>query len=275
MRKQIEDIILSYSARGIKGVTQALTPGYCERAAQLILENKGTVLIGTGFPVNDTFETDGPIGAISLYTVLQQLGYAPFLTCPPPLANVLEPDFSVCELPILPWYDTVPVILNALETLKPAVIVSIEQPGIARDGHYYNMRKHCLTDRTAKSDLFFRLALCPTIAIGDGGNEIGMGNVYQHVLSLPIIPSVTTCTELIPATVSNWGVYGLIAMISHKVNRDLFSLFDPTAIAHHVVRHGAIDGVTKRPEATEDGFPLSTGVSLIARMRKTLALTAE
>ncbi|CAB1077327.1 hypothetical protein D1AOALGA4SA_5117, partial [Olavius algarvensis Delta 1 endosymbiont] len=60
---------------------KSLTPGYCRRAAELIRDNKGVVIIGTGFPVSGSFESDGPISAISLYRVLARLNYTPVFAC--------------------------------------------------------------------------------------------------------------------------------------------------------------------------------------------------
>ena len=60
---------------------------------------------------------------------------------------------------------------------QPTLVISIERPGMAADGHYYNMRGENISARCASFDYFLTLANCPTIAIGDGGNEIGMGNV--------------------------------------------------------------------------------------------------
>jgi hypothetical protein len=268
----IENIILTHSSRGMDFVKNALPEGYCNRAAQLTLHNKGVVLIGTGFPVKNTFETDGPIGAISLYNVLEHLGYNPMIVCASPLSKVLKKNFVTYEIPVLSWKESVPMVEAALKHLQPALIVSIEQPGVARDGRYYNMRKQDITPVVAKCDLFFRHCSCPTVAFGDGGNEIGMGNIRQELSCLPIIPSVTTCDELVIATVSNWGVYGMLAVMSHTLQQDLFMLFDPETITTYLVENGAIDGVTKRFECSEDGFPLAVGLSIIAQLRESLTV---
>ena len=70
LSKKIENIILQHSDRGMDRLRKSMEPGYCRRAAQLILDNQGVVIIGTGFPVSGSFESDGPISAISLYQVL-------------------------------------------------------------------------------------------------------------------------------------------------------------------------------------------------------------
>jgi hypothetical protein len=246
----------------------AVPAGYCARAAKLILENKGRVLIGTGFPVGGSFETDGPIGAIALYRVLERLGYEPVFGCAPPISQVLASDFRTVEVPILSLEATRSMVESALADIRPSVIVSIERPGVAKDGRYYNMRGKDISDFLAKFDLFFELCSCPTIAVGDGGNEIGMGNVHAELAQLPIIPSVTRCNELVIATVSNWGVYGIIAALSRELDQDLFRYFDPVEIVRYLVDRGAVDGKTGYAECSEDGFPLAVGLSIIAQLRE-------
>jgi hypothetical protein len=252
-------------------IRSAVPKGYCNRAAQLLLEKKGRVLIGTGFPVGGSFETDGPIGAIALYRILERLGHEPVFGCAPPISKVLAGDFRTLEIPILSWEATRPFAEAAIADLRPSAIVSIERPGVAVDGRYYNMRGKDISDFLAKFDLFFELCDCPTIAVGDGGNEIGMGNIIAELSQLPIIPSVTRCDELVIATVSNWGVYGIIAAMSRELHQDLFDLFDPMATVQYLVDRGAVDGKTGVAECTEDGFPLAVGLSIIERLRAWIA----
>jgi hypothetical protein len=266
----IEDIILSHGTRGMDRIRGAVPAGFCTRAARRVLDNRGRVLIGTGFPVGGSFETDGPIGAIALYRVLERLGHEPIFGCAPPISQVLARDFRTLEVPILSWEATVPVVEAALAEIRPSAIVSIERPGVAADGRYYNMRGRDISDFLAKFDLFFSLCECQTIGIGDGGNEIGMGNVLAELAHLPIVPSVTRCDELVIATVSNWGVYGIIAAMSCELRRDLFDCFDPAGIVRHLVERGAVDGKTGYAECTEDGFPLSAGLAIIGRLRALL-----
>jgi hypothetical protein len=264
---RIEDIILSHGTRGMDQVRHAVPGGYCRRAAKLVLENKGRVLIGTGFPVGGSFETDGPTGAIALYRVLERLGHEPIFGCAPPISQVLAGGFRTLEVPILSWEATAPLVESALADIRPALVVSIERPGVARDGRYYNMRGRDISDSLAKFDLFFNLCDCPTIAVGDGGNEIGMGNILAELSRLPIVPSVTPCDELVIAAVSNWGVYGIIAAMSLELNQDLFSSFDAVEIVRYLVDRGAVDGKTGYAECSEDGFPLAVGLDIIEQLR--------
>jgi hypothetical protein len=265
---RIENIILSRSSRGMDSVKEALPAGYCSRAAQLILDHKGVVVIGTGFPVAGSFETDGPIGAISLYKVLEELGYRPVFVCAPPLSSVLQNNFATYEFPVLGWQESLPLAKAVLKEVNPAIVVSIEQPGVTQNGRYYNMRQQDITDVAAKFDLVLQHCACPTIAFGDGGNEIGMGKISSQLASLPIISAITTCDELVIATVSNWGVYGVLTALSYKLQRDLLALFDPGTIMGYLIEHGAVDGITGRAAYSEDGFPLAIGLSIISQLRE-------
>ncbi len=69
----IEDALVARNLRQMRVAQAALQPGYYLRAAQLLQrarQGRARVIIGTGFPVVDTFETDGPVGAIALYEAL-------------------------------------------------------------------------------------------------------------------------------------------------------------------------------------------------------------
>jgi hypothetical protein len=268
LSERIEDIILQHDNRGMRQLRSALSPGYCYRAARMILDNKGTVLIGTGFPVSGSFESDGPIGAIALYRVLMELDCEPILVCAPPISKILTRNFMTYELPLVDWEKSKPVVIRALKDLAPNLIVSIERPGVTADGRYYNMRKMDITRLTAKFDLFLQEGGCPSIAFGDGGNEIGMGNVRDAVATLDIIPAITTCDELVIASVSNWGAYGVIAALCRLLSKDLFQIFNPKTIADYLVDNGCVDGVTTRQESSEDGFPISVGLGIINQLRE-------
>lgn len=264
----VERIILQYETRGMTQLRQSLRPGYCLRAARLLLGNRETVLIGTGFPVCGSFESDGPIGAIALYRILEHWGCSPRLVCAPPLSKVLARDFSVHELSIAKWDETRPAAQADLKKLEPSLVISVERPGVTADGRYYNMHRQDITEHTAKYDLFFEYCRCPTIAFGDGGNEIGMGNVRAVLEGMNIRPAVTRCDELVIATVSNWGVYGVIALLCRLLHEDLFELIDPHAVSDYLFANGCLDGVRPAPEPSEDGFPIGVSLEIIAQLRK-------
>jgi len=272
----IEDALVALNLRGMASVRTALEVGYCLRAAQILFDAKGVVLIGTGFPVTassttdtfTTFETDGPLGAIALYQALEVTGSTPYIVCGEPLSKALKEDYRVVDIR-LGQYDAQEQEAKALlEQLQPKVVLSIERPGQAEDGRYYNMRGEDISERAACFDRFMRQAACPTIAIGDGGNEIGMGNVTDALKSLDIVASTTKCDELLVADVSNWGAYGLIAMIGRLANRDLLAELSPIEILQYLSTLGSVDGVTRLNQLTEDGQDAEVGDALILQLRR-------
>ena len=265
--QQIEQLLVRQNLRGMATLKPHLRPGYILRAARLINQCRGTVLIGTGFPVLDTFETDGPVGAIGLYQLLKQLGAKPVIVCGDPLYSALKADYH-CQQITVNQYDALPAVATeALAKLQPQLVISIERPGFNAQQRYANMRGEDISPRCASFDYFMTLATCPTIGIGDGGNEIGMGNLYQQVSQLNITPSVTQCDELIVADVSNWAAWGLAAMVSVLRGENLLASADPLAILQYLSAKGSVDGVTRLNTLTEDGLPHTEGLQLITDLK--------
>ena len=111
------------------------------------------------------------------------------------------------------------------------------------------------------------MASRPTIAIGDGGNEIGMGNIYEALAQLDINASATKVDELCIADVSNWGAYGLMAFLSIWNDKDLLADVVPLDILKYLSELGSVDGVTRENELTEDGLNVKEGESILAELR--------
>lgn len=268
LSEAIESLLVARNPRQMQLARSALVPGYYLRAARHLRGLTGNVIIGTGFPVTGTFETDGPVGAIILYDALATLGAEPWLACGPPLSDALGGDYRVLELRATDLADAQLEAQAQLQHLQPQAVVSIERPGLAADGRYYNMRGLDITQRCFFFDPFLTLAQCPTIAIGDGGNECGMGNIAQALSSLDIRPSVTRCDELLVADVSNWGAYGLLAILGRWARTDLLAGISPIALLNYLCTRGSVDGVTGESTLTEDGLEARVGLDVIRELRK-------
>lgn len=264
----IEDLLVSRNLRGMGEIQKALQPGYYLRAAQHLRDISGTVLIGTGFPVGNTYETDGPVGAIALYQVLEELGAEPIIVCGRPLAASLSVDYRVLDIAVGARENYELETAAGLAEYQPQAVISIERPGLSAQGRYFNMRGEDITERCACFDYYLRLADCPTIAIGDGGNEIGMGNVSAALENLDIIPAVTECDELLIADVSNWGAYGLIAILGYWLDEDLLGRISSREILSYLSTRGSVDGVTRENTITEDGLPVTEGEDILLQLRK-------
>jgi hypothetical protein len=108
-----------------------------------------------------------------------------------------------------------------------------------------------------------------TIGVGDGGNEIGMGNVRARLRGAAAlakrIASVVRVDHLVVAGVSNWGAYGIAAHLGRLAGRLLLHTPDEERrIVGACVSAGACDGVTRRREATVDGLSLDVHAALVA-----------
>lgn len=267
LSRSIEDILVARNLRGMKTIQPHLEPGYCLRAAKILRDCRGIVLIGTGFPVVETFETDGPVGAIAFYETLEKLGATPILICGKPISQALAERFRVYEIHVGDDRRREYEARHALTAFRPDAVISIERPGQAADGSYYNMRGESISEYTACFDNFMNLSDCPTIAIGDGGNEIGMGKVTAALEDLNIVPSTTTCDELIVADVSNWGAYGIISFLSLWNQRDFLAEIVPLDILRYISELGSVDGVTRVNQLTEDGLNVDEGESVLRELR--------
>lgn len=267
LSKEIENMLVERNLRGMKDLQAHLISGYCLRAAKLLKNIKGNILIGTGFPVENTFETDGPVGAIILYNALEKLGATPIIVCNTTMATAFQNNYRTYPLSIGNKALNLVEAKQAIAHFTPAAVLAIECPGLAENECCHNMRGENISAKSACFDYVMHLATCPTIAIGDGGNEIGMGNVKNGLNTFNIIPAVTQCDELIISDVSNWGVYGILAFLSIWSEQDLLKDTCPIEVLKYISKLGSVDGVTRKNELTEDSLPASEGIALISRIR--------
>ena len=273
----IEDIILSNDQRGISELRDLVPPDSCARAAELVLDNAGTILITTGFYILSAgaAETDGPPGAIAIGVGLEQLGYKVKYVADEYSSMLLRPyvaeSTDVIDFPITTLTKSVQYAEEILSAENPSVLISIERCAAAADGLYRNMRDLDISDQTAKVDLMFNMH-SKTIGIGDGGNEIGLGNVRDGVEkseTLVSYPAVSKVTELIIASVSNWGGYGLLAALSVSAGKNILPTIDEdTQRISDMVDLGAVDGFSGEQIYKVDGFDLAENAALLETLHK-------
>ena len=264
---------------GARGIGAFFVRGGAAAAARSLA--RGTeVLITTGFAVGPGEpETDGPPGAASLGRALRLLGkgvrFVTDAVTVPPLRAAL--DALGERAPIDTFHagaDPAATARRFLAEHAPSHLVAIERPGRARDGDYRNARGASVRDWNAPLDALFLVPArrLTTIGVGDGGNEIGMGNVRARVVRaspvLRTIASVVEVDHLVVAGTSNWGAYGIVAELSALAGRDLLhGAEDEGRMIEACVRAGAVDGLTRRPEATVDGLPLAAHVGMLELLR--------
>ena len=259
----IESLLVRRNPRGMAQVREDMTAGYLWRAANRIRECKGRVYILTGFPVGTTFETDGPAGAMALYRLCQRHHSDPIILSDPAVVGAMSGDFSCISTTPGAQEGTLGAATALYQQHPPELVISIERPGAAADGRCYNMAGEDISNRCIQVEPYLTQANCPTIAIGDGGNELGMGNVLESLASLNIKPAVSHCEELIVADVSNWAAYALCA-VTNWLSGDLHDAStEIQADLDYLIAKGAIDGVTGDATPTEDGFSAAEGQGLV------------
>ncbi|OUM99302.1 MAG: hypothetical protein BAA04_04060 [Firmicutes bacterium ZCTH02-B6] len=277
------ETLISSDVNG-RGSRHLVVPGDLLGAAQALLAAESVAIV-TGFfiPAAGAAETDGPPGAIILARALARLGKPVVLVtdalCRPVLGH-----------PVLaPWRRDVPVVTAEPRTQDgwrghPGVthLISVERPGRAADGHYYSAGGLQLDQYVEPLDALFLEAPpgLETIGIGDGGNEIGMGKVLsavrRHVALGERIGCVVPTARLIAAGTSNWGAYGLVAVLSHLTGLDLLHApAEEAELVAAVAAAGAVDGLSGRSEATVDGQRLAVLTDMVQALHEELAAAAR
>ena len=275
----IEDVILVQDRRGIAALRPYLPVSFCEAAARFLLQHAGTVLIATGFYVQraEAPETDGPPGALALGRGLAALGnrvaYVSDAYTAPLLADLAPSGTETVDFPIADDAASHEVARDLLDHIEPTALIAIERCALTHSGTYLNMRGQDISAHTARLDHLFRQHP-HTVGIGDGGNEIGMGNLAPRipgVAALPDDPAVTRTTHLVIASVANWGAYGVLAALSRLTSRNLLPRpVDESACIRRLVALGAVDGVTGVADCTVDSFTLSENTEVLERLNALL-----
>ncbi|OKZ83305.1 MAG: hypothetical protein BHW06_07325 [Clostridium sp. 44_14] len=270
-----EEVTLRYSKRGMTLLKEYLQKDYCKRAAEkLIQAPKGNVLITTGFYVAGYAETDGPIGTLAVAKALEGLGYHGIVITDKYCEGFFELKNISVEYVAIDADQS--VYEEILEKYRPVYMISIERCGHNLENEYANMRGDSITGQTACIDTLFELAAekkIPTIGVGDGGNEIGMGNVRQVILEkLELNPCVVTVDDLIIATTSNWGAYALAAYMAKLSGRPVFITYEEIEeYMAQIVALGCVDGVTKQKKMGTDGFSMEIEKEIITSLKEAIA----
>ena len=279
MTTTIEDIILNHDRRGIGALRPHLPADFCGQAAAYALAHPGPVIIVTGFYIlmSEAPETDGPPGAFAIGYALRSLGNSVIYAADAPVAEMMSSwlaragDLSpVIEFPISDDADVNAQFADAvIAEHSPALLISIERCAPDAGGVYRNMRGRDISPQTARIDRLFGRGI-PSIGIGDGGNEIGMGNLAATIAAaaqLPDHPAATLCDRLIAASTSNWGGYGLTAALSLSAQRNLLPDVDADAACiRYLVDAGAVSGVSGAPDYLVDEFTLDENAAVLQEL---------
>src|SRR5580658_5823582 len=246
----------------------------------------GTIGLITGFYVPGgtppAAETDGPVGVALLAHALRRVGVACRVCtdelCAPACRAALA---GVADVPVdvVPLGGSVDAVISTWRARDVRLAVAIERCGRTADGTARNMRGDDIGAYTTLLDDLFLAGPWDTIAVGDGGNEIGMGALPRsligaHVAHGEAIACVTPASHLIVAGVSHWGAYALLgglAVARADWRQALLACLDPgldQAILAATVRDGpAVDGVTRQQTLTIDSLDCATHHAVLEAIR--------
>ncbi len=161
----------------------------------------------------------------------------------------------------------------------PKAVIACERAGMTADGTYRNALGQDYSDGRERLDYVVDEAVdqkVPTVGIGDGGNEIGMGAVKDAV-SKYIKHGDILCAELatdvlIPAGVSNWGCYAIAAALA--VLKSDASLAHTAEAERRLIEFspsaGLVDGMTGLLDATVDGMQPDIHMSVVKLLEQTV-----
>jgi hypothetical protein len=289
------------AARELVGAPLTLT------AAQRICEamRRGcSVIITTGFIVlpKRVQETDGPLGAAALAKCLNVTFDArPILLIEEQSREIMASTLRALGLNVKTSEEkfgagernsalilSFPLELKMaereavriLDKFEPTLIIAIEKAGRNVKGEYHTMRGMNISSFHAKIEPLIeeaRKRRILTMGIGDGGNEVGMGNIRSTVEKFVPYAKVCQCgcgggiaaeskvDILVTAAISNWGAYGIEACIAALQGRTeaLHTPEEEEEMLKYSLESGAVDSFTGKQEPSVDGVPLKVHTSLI------------
>ena len=243
---------------GIKNKSQL------EKIVNELYSSRGVMII-TGFPVysKEIGETDGPLGAISMAYSLMNLGKKVLIITDRYSFKIIEGLKSMLKIDI-DIYDideSRDKLENMILSSEISHLIAIERPGKATDGRYYSMMGTDITNLVSDTDYIFEKAVLKgivTISIGDGGNELGFGNikdyVASHVYKGNIIASKLRSDYILISSISNWGGYGIAKALGIVSGKNI--IYDENmeeSLLKNMVKNGAVDGCTGKNESSVDG----------------------
>ena len=151
---------------------------------------------------------DGSVSAILLArSLVLAFGAKPIIVCPQDSVEAFKKCGNVVGLHVYEDLDTameLPLSLGVVAFTKdkakapaqakaladkilPAAVISVEACGGNAKGVYHNAVGKDVTTLEAKSDVLWnelRARGVPNVAIGDLGNEIGMGTIGEHIKNM-------------------------------------------------------------------------------------------
>ena len=272
---EIQKVILEHDYREMNTLSQIMNNLYIKEASEMIFQNigKGKIIISTGFfeIIPKTIETDGPPGAFSIGNAISELGGEVIYLIEDHTKNFIDKKNNTIIFPNTSKEESLKFSEQIIKTYDPSVLISIERCGITEKNRYLNISRQDISKFNAFIDTLFDLHP-NTIGIGDGGNEIGMGKLYDYISSSEKFidePTISKTKHLIVTTVSNWGGWGIAAALSLLSNKKLLETTEQaTEIMQQQLDLGAVDGSNFKSELSVDGFNWEINKKILQKLHR-------
>ncbi len=267
------------------------------------------VYVLTGFVLRPykKAETDGIISSMLLCRALvKAFGAKPILICPEENYEAVRNLASCVGLHLFEDIETlreIPVSMGVIVYTKdaekaaaqadeiiaaatPSAVISIECPGANEQGVYHNAIGLDVTPLEAKQDALFeklqKMGIL-NIAIGDLGNEIGMGAIRETLDTYIPYAAKNACScgcggglavrtaadNLITATVSDWGCYAMIAAMAFLLEDvDIMHTAELEKEAMITAKNSGMIDMYGWLIPAIDGFGLPINLSIVTLMRE-------
>ncbi|WAJ24939.1 DUF4392 domain-containing protein [Lacrimispora xylanolytica] len=270
------------------------------------------VYILTGFVLlpHKQPEMDGMVSAILLArSLVLAFGAKPVILCP---GDCVEPVKKCAGVVGLHIYEDLKVVRELpysmgvaaftknskraeidgewlMKEAMPTAVISVEAPGANHLGVYHNAAGRDVTALEAKSDILWdmlRAAGVLNIAIGDLGNEIGMGAIASHITQYVPFTGPEECTcgckggilsasstdHIITATCSDWGCYAMMAAIAYlKRDMEILHREEMEAEVMRVASRSGLVDMTGSLLPGIDGFNTRMNTGILSLMRQCTA----
>jgi hypothetical protein len=260
----------------------------------------------TGFLAPKPFpETDGPIGSAVLAAALERAcGAVPVFVAEPEITDTLRAALRAAGLNVTGDLGSSTRIPHAAvvlpfsaeperseraaaalaDAIQPAACLAVERPGANPRGQYHYAMGLNVTADIAPLDFLYRDVAARgalTVGVGDFGNELGMGAIYDVIRAETPAGAdcgcgcgagtacATPAEVTVLASVSDWGAYAIAACLAF-LKRDPAVLAGADVyrrICEDTVRSGAIDGPTRYAVPSVDGVDHSFNAALLEVMR--------
>lgn len=287
---------------------EPLTMRAAGKLCETVREND-LVFILTGFVLlpHKEPEMDGMVSSMLLArSLVMAFGAKPVIICPEDCMEAVRKCAGVVGLHVYEDLQTVrelPLSIGVLAFTKnparaqmeaewllkeavPSAVISVEAPGANERGVYHNAAGKDVSELEAKTDVLWerlRLRGILNIAIGDLGNEIGMGAIAGHIKKYVPFTAPEECIcgcgggilaasgadHVITATCSDWGCYGLMAALAY-LKRDM-EILHREEMEEEVMRVASRSGLIDMTGSLLpgiDGFNIRMNTGIVSLMRQ-------